>query len=243
MKQALSGKAFLLGIAGVIAILFLSSVQDMVTAFRSANLLAGGFHHSLIMKSLSSDGMTLALPIFAALPFTSSMVDDVKCGFIKEYLPRTTVNGYIAGKIAACILSGGLVFVFGILSAYGIAALIFTPLEAAGAELTGNIGELLGQILLFFASGGFWAMIGMLFATLTESKYMAYASPFVFYYVLIILYERYFDSFYVFYPKEWISPSERWMFGNTGVILFVSELTAIAALCFGITARRRLSRI
>ena len=166
MKQALSGTAFLLGIVGVIAILFLSSVQDMVTAFRSARLLAGGFHHSLIMKALSSDGMTLALPIFAALPFTSSMMDDVKCGFIKEYLPRTTVSGYLAGKIAACILLGGLVFVFGILTAYGIAALIFTPLEAAGAELTGKPEELLGQIVLFFVSGGFWAMVGMLFLAL-----------------------------------------------------------------------------
>lgn len=243
VKQALSGKAFLLSVVGVTVLLFLSSVQNMANAFSSGKLLAGGFHHTFIMDALASDSMILALPIFAALPFTSAMVDDVKCGFIKEYLPRTTVNGYITGKVVACILSGGLVFVIGILAAYGISALIFTPLEAAWAELAGNMEALLGRSLLFFVSGGFWAMTGMLFATLTESKYMAYASPFAFYYVLIILYERYFDTLYVFYPKEWIVPSERWMFGNASVILFVSELIVITALCFGIAARRRLSKI
>lgn len=215
----------------------------MADAFSSEKLLMGGFHHSFVMDALSSDGMMLALPILSALPFTSSMVDDVKCGFIKEYLPRTTVTGYIIGKVVACILSGGLVFVVGILAAYGISALIFTPLEAAGAEVASNMEALLGKILLFFVSGGFWAMVGMLFATLTESKYMAYASPFVFCYVMIILYERYFDTLYVFYPKEWITPSERWIFGNASVILFLSELIVITALCFAIAARRRLSQI
>ena len=243
IKQALSGRAFLLSVVGVTVLLFLSSVQNLANAFSSEKLLMGGFHHSFVMDALASDSMMLALPILSALPFTSSMVDDVKCGFIKEYLPRTTVNGYIIGKVVACILSGGLVFVVGILAAYGISALIFMPMEAAGSEMTSNLEKLMGQTCLFFVSGGFWAMVGMLFATLTESKYMAYASPFVFCYVLIILYERYFDTLYVFYPKEWIMPSQRWMFGNTSVILFVSELIVITALCFGITAKRRLSKI
>ncbi len=232
VRQALSGRGFLLGAAGVTAVLFLSSLQDIIVAFRSSELLEEGFHHRFIIKALSSEGMTLAHPILAALPFTSSVVDDRKSGFLKEYLPRTTVSGYICGRIAGCVLSGGGVFITGISAAYAVAALLFMPMEAAGAGAA-CLGELAEMEILFGCSGGLWSMVGMLLAVLTESRYVAYASPFVLYYVLIILHERYFDELYVFYPREWILPSEQWMFGSAGVICFVSELTVIAALCFG----------
>ena len=254
VKQAISDKGFCLGVLGVVLIIFVSSMQDIVTAFRAKELLSYGFHNTLLTNALTSDAMTLVLPIFAALPFTASFVDDVKSGFMKEYLPRTGIRKYVVGKCSACVISGGLVFVCGILIAYMMAALIFTPMEAAPAlraagappeeELVlSYIAELMRRVVLYFCSGAFWSMTGMLFAALTTSKYMAYASPFVFYYVLIILYERYFDTLYVLYPKEWIIPSERWEYGEVGVIVFVAELTMIAALCFGMTAERRLSRI
>ena len=71
--------------------LLLSSVQGILAGFRAAELLSPGFHSDLIMGALSSETMALALPILAALPYTASFIDDVKSGFIKEYLPRTTV--------------------------------------------------------------------------------------------------------------------------------------------------------
>lgn len=243
-KQALSGKAFILSVAGVFLLLFAVSIEDIFLLFHTENrLIESGYHHRLMMQALSSDGMTMALPILAAIPFTASMVDDVKSGFIKEYLLRTTVSGYIVGKVTACILSGGLVLVSGILMSYIVAALVFTPMEAAigaGTELSACLREFVEKEILFFCSGAFWSMAGMLSAVLTGSRYMAYASPFVLYYVLIILHERYFAKMHLLYPKEWIAPSEYWKFGNIGVVLFVAELTILAALCFGITAKRRL---
>ena len=237
VKQAISDKGFCLGVLGVVWIIFVSSMQDIVTAFRAKELLSYGFHNTLLTNALTSDAMTLVLPIFAALPFTASFVDDVKSGFMKEYLPRTGILKYVVGKCSACVISGGLVFVCGSLIAYMMAA------STQGALVSPYIAELMRRVVLYFCSGAFWSMTGMLFAALTTSKYMAYASPFVFYYVLIILYERYFDTLYVLYPKEWIIPSERWEYGEVGVIVFVAELTMIAALCFGMTAERRLSRI
>ena len=65
-------------------------------------LLSPGFHSDLIMGALSSEAMALALPILAALPYTASFIDNVKSGFIKEYLPRTTVPRYIVGKAVGC---------------------------------------------------------------------------------------------------------------------------------------------
>ncbi len=246
LRQALINKGFHVSLIGVVLVIFLSSVQDMLSAFRSEELLSNGFHDMLISNALTADGMMLALPILSALPYTASFIDDVKSGFIKEYLPRTTVTRYIVGKAVACAVSGGLVLAVGILIAYGFAALLFLPMEAypqPGAEIPNYLGRLMETALMFFASGAFWSLTGMTFATLTNSRYMAYASPFVLFYVLIILYERYFDKLFVLYPREWLNPSSRWMFGRIGVAVLLIEFSVLMALAFAYAAKRRLGRI
>jgi hypothetical protein len=234
--------------AAVVLVLLLSSVEGFVTSFRTRELLTFGYHTELLLSALNGNAMTLALPILCALPYTAAFVDDIKSGFYKQYLSRTTMGGYIAGKTAACALSGAFAILLGILAAWAVTALEFLPKEAAPVVYITSTGEtvkqavspLWGKLLLYGLSAAFWSLIGMLFATLTNSKYMAYASPFVIYYVLIILNERYFSSLYVIYPKEWLSPSALWEYGNAGVILVIGELIAVAVLCTMLTARRRL---
>lgn len=244
IKQAFCSKGFLAGAIGIAIVLLLSVIEQIIAGFRAEGLLEYGFHHFMIVGALSSDAMTLILPIAAALPFTASFLEDYKSGFIKEYLPRTNIRGYLAGKLTGCAISGGLVLAAGVFLAYLIAALMFTPLEAAAQGAQDPLfPEILGRLGLFFFSGAFWALIGMLFATLTGSRYMAYASPFVVYYVLIILYERYFDTLYVLYPKEWIAPSEQWLYGNTGVIIFLIELILLAAIGCGAAMHRKMRNI
>lgn len=246
IRQAVSGKGMYIGILSTTVVLLLSTVQDVLLAFRSEELLQNGFHHTCIMNALKSDAMTLTLPIIAALPFTSSFIDDIKSGFVKEYLPRTTKSSYLLGKIFGSLVSGGLSVSLGVLLGYLVAALVFSPMEAAlepGAAARPYFEELMGKALLFFCSGAFWSLVGLTLATLTNSKYMAYASPFVLYYVLIILYERYFDTLYVLYPKEWTNPSAFWMWGNAGVVLLLLELSIIFGLLFFHAAKRRLEQI
>lgn len=246
IRQAVSGKGMYIGILSATVVLLLSTVQDVLLAFRSEELLQNGFHHTCVMNALASDAMTLALPIIAALPFTSSFIDDIKSGFVKEYLPRTTKSDYLLGKIFGSLVSGGLSVSLGVLLGYLVAALVFSPMEAAlepGAAARPYFEELMGKALLFFCSGAFWSLVGLTLATLTNSKYMAYASPFVLYYVLIILYERYFDTLYVLYPKEWTNPSAFWMWGNAGVVLLLLELSIISGLLFFHAAKRRLEQI
>ena len=246
VSQALTGRGFWWGTAGTAAVLLLSSAGNGVLALCGEKMPDFGLHHQLVMEALSSEGMTLALPLLAALPFTFSLAEDMRSGLIKEYLPRTTKEGYLWGRAAACVLSGGLALVLGILITYGLAALLLMPMEAApetGIKWTPFFAELAEKCAIFFSSGGFWSMVGMFFATLTGSRYMAYASPFVCYYMLVILCERYFKDIYLFYPKEWVAPSTRWPFGSGGVICFVWELTAVIVLFFMLAGGRRLSRI
>jgi hypothetical protein len=248
LKQAILCRNFYLGVVGTIAVIFISSIPEVVDVLSSGGLLSYGFHDDLISGVLVSDSMILSLPILCALPFTASFIDDIKSGFIKAYLPRTTTTRYLWGKSVACALSGGLVVALGIVFSYALSALIFLPMEATpvsvtGAEQPDYLSQLMGNILLFFLSGAFWSMVGLLLATLTNSRYMAYIFPFIIYYVLIILHERYFDKLYVMYPKEWLNPSEIWPFGNVGVALLLAQLIIITGICFAVAAKRRLRHI
>ena len=243
---ATNKKTFILSAVGVVFVLFLSQMDGIVEAFRAEDLLQNGFSAEIILAGLSSDWMTLALPILAALPCTAAFVDEVKSGFVKEYLPRTTVRKYIGGKIAACTLSGGFVLAAGILLAYGISVLVFAPMEAPleeGMTARHYLAEMISHAALFFLSGAFWALIGMTFSALTNSRYMAYASPFIFYYILIILNERYFPDLYILYPKEWLIPSEFWVLGSLGVVIWLMELGIIMALVFIYAAKRRINKL
>lgn len=249
VRQAVTTHAFFVAALGAAAMLLLTSVEGMLMGFRAEVLLAFGYHNELIERALSSNAMTLALPVLAALPYTAAVVDDVKSGFIKAYLPRTNVMRYLIGKVTACAVSGGLCILIGTAIAWGILALAFLPLEAPPAvvdkagEAIRYVSPIWGKLLLCFASGALWAAVGMLAANLTGSKYMAYATPFVVYYVLVILYERYFYSLYVLYPKEWLTPSSLWLYGNAGVLILVTELALIASLGAGWAAKRMVSRI
>lgn len=246
LRQAILSRGFFIGTLGTALVLLLSSVQGILSGFRSEQLLSPGLHSDLVMSALSSEAMALTLPILCALPYTASFIDDVKSGFIKEYLPRTTVSRYIAGKAVACAVSGGVVLALGIFIAYGFAALLFLPIEAypnPDANVPNYFGNLMETALMFFASGAFWSLTGLTFAALTNSKYMAYASPFVLFYLLIILYERYFDRLFVLYPREWLNPSSRWMFGRVGVAVLLIEFSVLMALAFAFAAKRRLGRI
>lgn len=243
IKRALSAKGFLFAMAGMVLMVAIASLNTILSM---KGVQANGFHAQLILSALTSDDVTLVLPILCTLPFAAAFVDDIKSGFVKQYLPRCGIPAYIKGKIVASGLSGGLVLVTGMLIAYGISALIFTPMEAAlkpDQIAEPYFAKILTKTLTLFLSGAFWSLTGFTLASMTMSRYMAYASPFVLYYVLIILHERYFEGFFVLYPKEWLAMSEPWVFENLGVWLLLLVLSVIIGLLFSMTAKRRLENV
>lgn len=246
IRRALSGRGFVIGILGMLLVIGLSSIENIIEVTRSPQPLPNGFSAQLIITALSTDWVTLAVPILCALPFTAAFVDDIKSGYVKQYLHRSGTARYIRGKLIACGLSGGLVLFLGILLSYGLSALVFTPMELALTKeeiAQPYFAQVIMASFTLFLSGALWSLVGFTFAALTMSRYMAYASPFILYYVLIILHERYFNSIYVLYPKEWLFPSDAWTLGSFGVLLLLSELTAIVSLAFALAAKRRLESV
>jgi len=245
IQRALGAKGFVIGIAGMVLMILVASLQSILSSIGGTGL-PYGYHGQLILDALKSDDVTLVLPILCTLPFAAAYVDDIQSGFIKEYLPRAGVNAYIKGKLIASGISGGLALAAGVCIAYGLSALVFLPMEFAPDPDTvpvSHFAQIFPRILVVFASGAFWSLTGFTLASLTMSRYIAYASPFILYYVLIILHERYFQDLYVLYPKEWLAQSQRWVLSWGGILILLGVLSALMCLTFTLTAKRRFSHV
>lgn len=228
---------FLLASLGTVFVIIAGAFSDILKAFKSQELLENGLHIKLLQKSLESDVFVFAITILCVLPYTTAYMDDLKSGFVKLYMIRANRRNYLLSKMLACMLSGGLALVVGILLSLAIFALVFTPMELAGAEEW--LMPLLEKMLRIFVLGAMWSMAGMAAAAFTSSKYMAYAAPFIFYYILIIFCERYFKDCYVLYPKEWLI-LDRFPYGSAGVLIFLIEITILICSVFYLHEERRL---
>ncbi len=244
LRTAIGKNIFWISVAAMATIILVAGMESLAGADHT-NLLPFGTHITMIMSALKSDITAFAVPIICTLPCSASYVDDLKSGFIKQYLPRAGTGGYISGKLLACGISGGLVLFLGVLAAYPLAALVYTPMEAAaaGQEVLPYLGEVMGNASMFFFAGMFWSLMGLCLAGATKSRYMAYAAPLVLYYLLIIIYERYFNQLYVLYPREWLNPSDYWQLGGMGVAFLLLEFSTAVSVAFAIAAKKQLGKL
>lgn len=241
MKQS-TNIQIILGIASATILAFLSSIDTLLQLFPITALQTNDYHTNFVLNAVHSDTLASFIPILAVLPYTASYIDDVKSKFVRFFLVRTNYATYLINRILVCFLSGGLVITAGILLAWGVSALLFLPMEKVAETPSESTALLLKACGLLFLVGGLWAVLGMAMSTIMESKYIAYASPFIVYYLLVILYERYFPNAWLLYPKNWLNP-EIWPYGIGSAALFLLELTFLCGLVFYIRGKRRLEQL
>jgi ABC-type transport system involved in multi-copper enzyme maturation permease subunit len=239
ISRAVRSRGFVFGVLGCLLILAFASIESILEASEKSTPEAG-LHIRLILEALESDAFITAFPIICALPFTTAFVDDMKNGFIKQYLSRTSRKRYISGKLIACGFSGGLVLFAGIMLTLIVSSLVFPSAEAVPDGENGLHGVFI-KAFAFFFSGMLWSLIGFTLASATMNRYIAYVSPFILYYVLIIVHERYLHTSYILNPNEWIFPSDRWSLGNLGIFLVIAALSTAVCFWFKALAKRRLA--
>lgn len=240
--RQVTGTRLTLGILTMAALVFVASINSLVHQFREMAVLPCGYHIEFVLTALQSDTIATLTPILAVLPYTANYIDDVKNKFVRFFLIRTDYASYLISRIVFCFLSGGLVIIAGAMLAWGASALLFLPMEKVAEAPSEAITLLLKTCVLLFLNGGLWAVLGMTMSTIMESKYIAYASPFIVYYILVILHERYFPNFWLLSPKTWLK-LELWPYGIGSAALFLLELTFLCSLIFYIRGRRRLENL
>lgn len=239
LRQAVWGTGFLFAVLGTVIALYSASFEMLLMALRAGNAeMPSSFFIQILRGAVSSETMCFVLPIAAALPFTASYYEDLHSGFIKAYLPRAGYRDYMAGKLIACFTSGGLAPVAGIVCYGLLTSILLAPRVIWEEGFSREMEALLRASIPIFFSGAFWSLAGLTASALTGSKHMAYAAPFILFYVLVILSERYFKNFVLLNPKEWMGPAA----GMQGIAMLVI-LSGIAALVFRRYAGRRLRNL
>lgn len=232
----------LFGIFLLIVLFFASSINTLLHLFPINSLQAPNYHLMFILKIICSNSLKTFVPILAALPYVTSYIDELKSKFVRFNLIRTDYITYTASYILVCFLSGVAIILVGDILAWGVFTLLLLPLEKAGESSQQAQFLFLRMCMLMSLSGGLWAVVGMTMSTFMESKYIAYASPFIIYYLLVILCERYFPNAALLYPPNWTNP-DVWPFGALGAAIFLLELTAICGIVFIVQAGKRLQEL
>lgn len=221
-------------------ILITASFDTILQLLRAPQVLPFGFHRTFLFQALDSDVFAPFLPIMAVLPLAGSYVEDLKSKFARFSMFRSGRGQYLLSISIACFLLGGLVIVLGVLLSLGLCYLGFSPMERApqaGETLPVGLGV---RCVLLFLAGGLWATLGLAMSTVMESKYIAYVSPFIAYYLLVIAYQRYFLQASLLYPRLWISPVAPYSFSWMGAAVWMLELTILGILIFLLRGKRRL---
>ena len=108
IKRAVFSRPFLIAYGGMVLCLIIGAFSDALSVFRMEKVhVLYGYHRELLLNALSSDIILFAVPILAAIPYTTAFTDDVKSGYLKPYLTRTSVTNYILGKGIGAAVSGG----------------------------------------------------------------------------------------------------------------------------------------
>lgn len=204
-----------------------SLINDLFRAVISLPFLCAVLLQSLILKSggFESELYRMSVPLVCTFPFSCAWLEESRSGMTRLMLHRTPVFWYIAGKFAACVVSGGF--------AEWLAAVIFSLIKHQPIP---------PNAVLIFGCGAFWAGIAALLAAVSNSKYSAYGGAFVLCYFLVILHERYWQSCFYLDPFEWLSPQNTWMFGQDGVKLMILSMTVLTGLLYACILERRISR-
>ena len=251
LRRAFRSRGFFIAAVFVCLCLVLSQFVALRAVLSGETDISGqpAYGAALCLQASQEEAFLAALPLAAALPFTSAFAEDVRSGFGRFWLPRSGRRADLASRILVAALAGGSVICLGELMAMVVMTIVTLP-GASGAEPAGDAfaGQLLavewlGKLMLTFLSGALFALIGLLSSIVTESRYMAWTVPFVSYYLLVILTERYFPALYALDPNEWLSPGPAWQVGTPGPALIMGEFICILALISGAVMQRRLEDV
>ncbi len=205
--------------------------------------LETGSFVKLYHTALNTQMVLFLIPIASVLPVGAVYVKESSTRFLRLYITRISRMEYIQKKTLQVYAGGFLPFFIAGLAGFLLCFLLLYPLEFQGDVPWESFWEALRFLLRICLIGGILAEISGIFAAAFCNYYMAYGLPFVYYYMLIILKERYFTEMYAMYPAEWMKCEQDWGMGNFGIWVFLAAFSLAAMLLHGLLLYKRLQEI
>ncbi len=205
--------------------------------------LSTGSFLIFFQKALDTKLLLFLLPAAAVFPMGAIFVREFSSGFLKLYLSRIERLEYVKRKTIQIYAGGFLAFFLAGIELLLLCFLFLYPLEITGNISWSMVWEALSLLLRISLVGGMTAELAGVFGALFQNYYMAYGLPFVSFYLLIILRERYFKDMYTFYPAEWVKCEQDWGTNGVGIWVFLVVFSTVLMLFHGLVLYTRLQEI
>lgn len=244
--QALRSKTLPLSALSFSAIITVSVILEVYSYVMDGGILSSNSYFDILVRTISSESVMFFSPILASLVMAGVYVDDLKTGYIKFFIVRVTRKSYIFARTIACFLSGALVLSLGMFAVIFLSTVITVCFDKTSIMLcvgSYSMKQLLILLLFYFIMGGLWSVTGLVCSSIMESRFISYCSPFIVFYFLIILNERFFPAFYIISPKEWLNASIHWNSESVWTVIVIFAILITHITTFRLLAMRRLKQL
>lgn len=241
-KRGFFSLSFLFSVI-LIALAALSGIGNLITTARTIDYVKGSIRFiEITYQALYSEFFIFIVPITCTFGLSSSFLEDLESGLIPYYLLRTSSAKYRWGKMISCALVGAssvAMAIFLVISA----CFIICPINATEIVHLNLVSKsyyfyLIYRIGCLLLNGSFYALLGGVVSAFSVSRYMAYAAPFIFYYVISTLFDAYLSNQRFFNPRSWMMAGVS--SGNIVIAVLIS-VNVIAALGFMNIMEKRMN--
>lgn len=167
------------------------------------------------------------LPVCCTFAMSGSYLEDLQTGIYKYILVRTTVRSYQWSKILNCIVYGILTIFLALILIFAGSIAVF-PINSDEIIILHTLGReyyipILTRVVLVFLNASFYSLLGAVLAVATNNRYMAYAAPFIFFYVIDTLFSAYLSEYPILNPREWLDATKL----NPNICLIITILANV----------------
>lgn len=205
--------------------------------------LETGSFYILWNEALTSEPLIFFLPLASVLAYGDSFVQDIQSSYIRILISRQDRGAYVQNRMRACICSGGLLWLLAGICSLLILFLLLFVREKAGAWNQKILQEAFWRLLRLALIGSWCSSMAGVFGAFFMSSYMAFGLPFLSYYLLIILHDRYFQNYAAIDPVEWLKLQKDWGENGIGVYLVILALIVLFGVLGRLVMRERLEEL
>lgn len=208
--------------------------------WKKDTVFASGTFLQLAKDSLTSRVVLFLIPVTAVLPWGEEYLKEKQGNFLRSLIIRKGKRFYCLDRSVMTALAGILVWMIAsFLQTLFFFLLFFWKEEVffLSKELVKEYAALLSRVCLVTSC---MASLGGACGAWSNSVYLGMGLPFVTYFALMILRERYLENLYCVDPEEWILGDAFWGSGQSGLWIFLVLFWVILLIFHGAVLEKRL---
>lgn len=224
----------------VILVIFVQS-ESIYRMVEDDQRLMQGFWVYLLYMLLQNQRTILFFAMISGAVYASSLTEDVECGFFYSCFCRERRIDYIKGKIVANFCAINLPFLVSCLLCGVKQYLLLHPEETliSMIEIGDSLSMIISTIIKYLMFNFFWGSFAMLISFTMKSIYLAYLSPFIGFYFLVIINQQFFKELKILNPYFWIQNDKDWYAGKYGQWFFLFLLCVTVNMILIVTVLKR----